>query len=114
MTPSSEDLLTGLLDWVRIETHTPDVEGLNRLMDLVAQQAEAFGATTQRFAGREGRGDHLLVALALGRSFEARHPLPLPSRHGASARHHRQGPARARRGRALLRSGHLRHEGRRL
>lgn len=58
---SSEDLLAGLLDWVRIETHTPDVEGLNRLMDLVASQAEAFGATTERFPGRDGHGDHLLV-----------------------------------------------------
>jgi len=61
MEPSTDSLLEGLLAWVRIETHTPDVEGLNALMDLVARQAAAFGATSERFAGRDGHGDHLLV-----------------------------------------------------
>jgi glutamate carboxypeptidase len=61
MTSTTDTLLNGLLDWVRIETHTPDIAGLNSLMDLVAAQAEAFGATTERFPGRNGHGDHLLV-----------------------------------------------------
>lgn len=61
MIPSTDALLDGLLDWVRIETHTPDTAGLNSLMDLVQRQAEGFGATCQRFPGREGKGDHLLV-----------------------------------------------------
>lgn len=61
MDPSTDDLLTGLLRWVRIETHTPDVAGINTLMDLVTQEAEAFGATCERFPGTAGYGDHLLV-----------------------------------------------------
>jgi glutamate carboxypeptidase len=61
MTSTTDALLNGLLDWVRIETHTPDTAGLNSLMDLVATQAAAFGATSERIAGRDGHGDHLLV-----------------------------------------------------
>ncbi|MAA97645.1 MAG: carboxypeptidase [Stappia sp.] len=61
MLPSTDALLDGLLDWVRIETHTPDTAGLNSIMDLVQSQAEGFGATCQRFPGRDGKGDHLLV-----------------------------------------------------
>lgn len=61
MIPSTDSLLDGLLDWVRIETHTPDVAGLNALMDLVQRQAEAFGARCRRVPGRDGHGDHLLV-----------------------------------------------------
>ena len=61
MLPSTDALLDGLLDWVRIETHTPDTAGLNSIMDLVQRQAEAFGATCQRFPGTGGKGDHLLV-----------------------------------------------------
>lgn len=48
MTSTTNALLDGLLDWVRIETHTPDTSGLNTLMDLVAAQAAAFGATSER------------------------------------------------------------------
>ena len=40
----SAQRLNGLLDWVRIETHTPDIAGLNSLMDLVAAQAAAHGS----------------------------------------------------------------------
>ncbi|MHC5653416.1 M20 family metallopeptidase [Stappia sp. ICDLI1TA098] len=66
MTLSSEELLAGLLDWVRIETHTPDTAGLNSLMDLVESQARAFGATCERFPGVDGHGDHLLVSSPWG------------------------------------------------
>eukprot|EP00873_Tetraselmis_striata_P045727 jgi/Tetstr1/465991/TSEL_010582.t1 len=54
MTSTTDTLLNGLLDWVRIETHTPDTAGLNSLMDLVAAQAAAFGATSERIPGRDG------------------------------------------------------------
>ena len=59
---TNEALLDGLLDWVRIETHTIDTHGVNALMDLVARQAAAFGAETRRIPGRDGYGDHLLVS----------------------------------------------------
>ena len=55
------DLLAGIRAWVEIETHTPDVEGINRLMTLVASQYTAAGAKVERIAGRDGKGDQLSI-----------------------------------------------------
>ena len=54
-------LLEGIRAWVEIETHTPDVEGVNRLMSLVASQFAATGAQVERIAGRDGKGDQLSI-----------------------------------------------------
>ena len=59
-------LLEGIRAWVEIETHTPDVEGINRLMTLVASQFAAAGAHVERIAGRDGKGDHLSIASPWG------------------------------------------------
>jgi glutamate carboxypeptidase len=54
-------LLDGIRGWVEIESHTADVDGVNRLMTLVAQQFASAGARVNRIPGRDGRGDHLSI-----------------------------------------------------
>lgn len=63
---NAEALLEGLLRWVGIETHTPAAANLDKLMGMVAGEASAFGAGIKRFAGRNGRGGHLLVTSPWG------------------------------------------------
>ncbi len=64
--PNTEELLQGIRRWVELETHTPDADQLNKMMDMVTQEVEAFGATTERFPGQNGRGDHLLATAPWG------------------------------------------------
>ena len=59
-------LLDGIRAWVEIETHTADVDGVNRLMTLVAKQFAAAGANVERVPGRDGRGDHLSITSPWG------------------------------------------------
>ena len=59
-------LLDGMRAWVEIESHTFDVDGVNRLMTLVASQFAAIGAHVERIPGRDGRGDHLSIASPWG------------------------------------------------
>ena len=59
-------LLDGMRAWVEIESHTFDVDGVNRLMTLVASQFAAIGAHVARIPGRDGRGDHLSIASPWG------------------------------------------------
>ncbi len=54
-------LLDGIRAWVEIESHTADVEGVNRLMTLVASQFSEIGARVTRVTGTGGRGDHLSI-----------------------------------------------------
>jgi glutamate carboxypeptidase len=54
-------LLEGIRAWVEIESHTYDVDGVNRVMSLVAKQFAAIGAHVERISGRDTRGDHLSV-----------------------------------------------------
>jgi glutamate carboxypeptidase len=54
-------LLDGIRAWVEMESHTADIEGVNRLMTVVAQQFVSVGADVQRIPGCDGRGDHLSV-----------------------------------------------------
>ncbi len=61
-------LLAGIRAWVEIESHTADVDGVNRLMTLVASQFSAAGAAVERVAGRDGRGDHLSITSPWGRA----------------------------------------------
>ena len=59
--PSTEALLEGIRQWVEIESHTPDTAGVNKLMDRVEARYRRAGATVERIAGIEGRGDHVLA-----------------------------------------------------
>jgi glutamate carboxypeptidase len=64
--PTPESLLEGIRQWVEIESHTPDAEGVNRLMDRVEARYRRAGATVERIAGRDGRGDHVLATSPWG------------------------------------------------
>ena len=67
----SQDLLTELAGWVRMETPSTDAAAVNRLMDVAQNQlahAAAYaragpgaGAALTRVPGRDGFGDHLIV-----------------------------------------------------
>lgn len=57
---TSEELLEGIRAWVEIESHTPDLPGVQRLVELVEAEYRALGAVTERFPV-EGFGDHLVV-----------------------------------------------------
>ena len=58
---SASALLSGIREWVEIETPTSDPTGVNRLMTLVAGQFAAIGAHVERIPGRDNRGDHLSI-----------------------------------------------------
>ena len=57
---TSEELLEGIRAWVEIESHTPDVPGVQRLVELVEAEYRALGAETEHVPA-EGYGDHLIV-----------------------------------------------------
>lgn len=54
-------LLAELQRWVEIETHTPDAEAVNRLVDRVEAIAKDAGLITERTPGTMGFGDVLAV-----------------------------------------------------
>ncbi|MCT4494164.1 M20 family metallopeptidase [Bosea minatitlanensis] len=55
-------LLAGIRRWVECESPSTDAAAVNRMVDLVEQDALAAKLAVQRFPGRDGYGDHLLVA----------------------------------------------------
>jgi glutamate carboxypeptidase len=57
----SEDLLTELSAWVRMETPTTDPAAVNRLMDVAEAALSAAGAAITRVPGCDGFGDNLLA-----------------------------------------------------
>lgn len=61
-----DEILAGIRRWVEIESQTADVEGVNRMMSLAAEEYRAAGATVERIPGRDGRGDHLRITSAWG------------------------------------------------
>lgn len=54
-------LLTELRAWVDIESHTPDVAGVNAMMDRAESHAKACGFSTERLPGKPGYGDVLIA-----------------------------------------------------
>lgn len=57
----SDDLLSGILSWVRIESPTTDTAAVNRMIDLIDADAAGWGADRTRLAGTDGMGDLLLL-----------------------------------------------------
>ncbi|HET6309075.1 MAG TPA: M20 family metallopeptidase [Acetobacteraceae bacterium] len=57
----SEDLLTELSAWVRLETPTTDPAAVNRLMDVAEAELAHAGAALTRIPGRDGFGDNLVA-----------------------------------------------------
>lgn len=47
--------------WVRQESQSQDAAGVNAMMDLVAAEVAGQAISTERIAGREGLGDHLVL-----------------------------------------------------
>ena len=58
-TYDGEAMAEAIADWVRIESPTHDVAGINAMLDLIDRQAPAALAR-ERLAGREGLGDVLI------------------------------------------------------
>src|SRR6218665_1279351 len=56
-----ESLLTELKAWVAIESHTPDVEGVNAMVDRAEAFARAAGLSVERHPGQAGYGDVLVA-----------------------------------------------------
>lgn len=74
VTPDDIDesaLLAELKAWVEIESHTPDVAGVNAMMDRAQGFAEKAGLEAQRLPGKPGFGDILLVRSGKAGSAEA-------------------------------------------
>jgi glutamate carboxypeptidase len=65
-TPTAGDILAGIRRWVEIESHTADIDGVNRLMTCVAESYAVAGAKIERVTGRDGRADHLVVSSPWG------------------------------------------------
>ena len=111
--PDLEVMVDELSVWIRTESPTHAPEAVNRMMDLVASEAEEAGIACERLAGKQGLGDTLILragprsdgpGLLLLAHLDTVHFLA----------HDRARPAAAARGRPSLRPGRLRHEGRRL
>ncbi len=59
----AEEIIEGLLPWVRCESPTSDVAGVNRMMDLVSVDLARLGATIERTPGQPGYGDIIVGRL---------------------------------------------------
>ena len=57
----NERLLAGIRSWVEIESPSTDAEAVNRMVGLVEADLDDAGLETERVAGRDGFGDHLLA-----------------------------------------------------
>ena len=60
-------ILDGIRRWVEIETPTTAPDAVNRLVDVVEAGARALDADVERYAGRDGFGDHLALRSPWGR-----------------------------------------------
>lgn len=57
----TEKMLAGIRHWVLHESPTDAPERVSALAAKVAEEARTAGALTEIIAGRDGRGDHLIV-----------------------------------------------------
>jgi glutamate carboxypeptidase len=59
--PAADEFLAGLNRWVAVESPSDDATAVNRVVDLAEADFRAAGLATERVAGRNKRGDHLLA-----------------------------------------------------
>jgi glutamate carboxypeptidase len=59
--PTQEDLIAGIGRWVRVESPTHDKAGVDRMMDLVIEQAGAASVACERVHGSQGLGDSVVL-----------------------------------------------------
>ncbi|WP_319520607.1 M20 family metallopeptidase [uncultured Martelella sp.] len=65
-TTNSEDILSGLMRWVEIDTPTGACDTIGRLVDLIEEELRPLGPEIERIAGRDGMGDHLIARFSGG------------------------------------------------
>ena len=53
----ADEIIEGLLPWVRVESPTHHVAGVNRMMDLASSDLARLGAQVERQPGTQGYGD---------------------------------------------------------
>ncbi len=68
MTPSSlstdippERAVAAISRWLAVESPTDSAEGVNRMMDLVTDEAATLSLSVERVPGRDGFGDNLIL-----------------------------------------------------
>jgi glutamate carboxypeptidase len=59
----ADEIIEGLLPWVRCESPTSDAAAVNRMMDLGAAALAGLGATIERTPGSDGYGDIVIGRL---------------------------------------------------
>jgi glutamate carboxypeptidase len=57
----SKEILDGIRAWVEVESHTADLAGVQAMVAEVEGAYRALGAATERVAGQDGYGDHLIA-----------------------------------------------------
>lgn len=57
-----EELLSGILEWVRIESPSGRTDQIARLLDSVESETADSPIERRRIPGRDGRGDHLILS----------------------------------------------------
>jgi glutamate carboxypeptidase len=62
----ADEILSGILEWVGIESPSNDGVAVNRMVDKVVADFEPLGANMTRTAGRDGYGDILTVRTPWG------------------------------------------------
>jgi glutamate carboxypeptidase len=66
---STDEIIAGLVPWVRVESPTYDAAAVNRMMDLATEAMRPFEAHIERVPGKPGFGDIVI----------ARMPGPVPT-----------------------------------
>jgi len=66
----TQALLAEIQSWVEIESPSRDAAAVNRMMDKAQADATAAGTRVTRIPGKDGRGDHLLLASPWGEEDE--------------------------------------------
>src|SRR3954453_5566421 len=66
----ADRMLAGLRPWVEIESPTFDAARVNAMLDHVARECAASGATIERISGRMGFGDCVRARFAFGHDDE--------------------------------------------
>jgi glutamate carboxypeptidase len=61
MQPDTEAMVAGLSRWVETESPTGDRDGVNRVLDLIAEAVATEPVKVERLPGRDGLGDILIL-----------------------------------------------------
>lgn len=64
--PTSDEVLSGIREWVEVESPTSHVAGVNRMMDMVSETLGSLGCSVERIPGTEGRADHVAASSPWG------------------------------------------------